>query len=279
MKKKKLIFMTMILFAFSIVFVGCGSSEDTNTTEDNSTDKGEKKTPVDEAINIDDATVKELYKYVSYGNDTMNRDYYFYKHDKITRDSLTGYEIHFYAYQLLSMKDVKVLSKGEFGIPEFSIGADVYDTAIKKLFGDVKYSRDEEYSWISHFAIEGSSGINFKFDKAKNAYIGTAGGVGGIDSVLLPFYGRLESATKNTGDNSITFTERVIFTNEAWDSTEGKLYSDETKKNLISDIKVGYDTVTVKDLDKYFEKGGSITYKFVLSQNNEYHFHSSQINK
>lgn len=251
-----------------------------------------------ENLAIDDSLVLKLYGYVKNEPNCIFYNSYFWQQKSLSATLFDDKEKYYLAFRLIDINDIKITPTTEESNPKFEIPFNIYDKAMKKIFGDnVVYSTTGEYSFLSDKSIDNNSFINFKYNAQTNSYVGEASGAGGTCSIVLPFYNKLVSATKV--ENKIIIKEKFIFTSDDAESlteselsalyAEGKspkisykIYADYNKSILIYQSEL-LDRETIDSnpitIDNYLDKVNTITYTFTLGSDNEYHYTSSEVEK
>ncbi|MBQ9019413.1 MAG: hypothetical protein IJ097_03810 [Bacilli bacterium] len=283
----------LILIIIGAVIIGLIIFLLINKTLNNKEKSTTPEVPTSQKRSLNESNVKILYDYVTYGTSGIRNDK-FVKEKKVTINSFNNQEKFYYALQFAQASDFTKITEEE-NKEKNSIQYYISDKKVKKFmekfFGkNVKYSKDEKIKYKFDFTLDDIpvkesvlvyssklDGYITSFDKDNES---TDNSKNVDNEVLLdPYIGKLVEAWKES-DGSYRLVEKVIYPvySKQNDGTyEVNIYSDFDHKNII-------EKVTDKDenyirkikIDKYIDKGATITYIFKLNGNVLY-FDSSKI--
>lgn len=275
-KNLSLIFVILMALVFGVV-VFLLSSLFFSGSKTNNNRNQEKK----ESISINDKNVKKLYSYITYGPNN-NRYTLFIKQKKVEQDSISNLDKYLYAMQFITKDDV--LEKDINNTKTYYIKSSVIKNAIKKMYGNnIKYTETSEVPIVLDFTIDNKNKGTMTYDNSLDGYILSLTDLSqNQEEIIKPHYEKLKSA-EYKDNKSINIKESIIYVtykkNED-NSYSYKVYSDYEHTILIDNV----ENISLEQLQKtpitindYKDIATTITYNFMLDDNNNYYFNSSSI--
>lgn len=275
-KNLSLIFVILMALVFGVV-VFLLSSLFFSGSKTNNNQNQEKK----ESISINDKNVKKLYSYITYGPNN-NRYTLFIKQKKVEQDNISNLDKYLYAMQFITKDDV--LEKNINNTKTYYIKSSVIKNAIKKMYGNnIKYTETSEVPIVLDFTIDNKNKGTMTYDNSLDGYILSLTDLSqNQEEIIKPHYEKLKSA-EYKDNKSINIKESIIYVtykkNED-NSYSYKVYSDYEHTILIDNV----ENISLEQLQKtpitindYKDIATTITYNFMLDDNNNYYFNSSSI--
>lgn len=275
-KNLSLIFVILMALVFGVV-VFLLSSLFFSGSKTNNNRNQEKK----ESISINDKNVKKLYSYITYGPNN-NRYTLFIKQKKVEQDNISNLDKYLYAMQFITKDDV--LEKDINNTKTYYIKSSVIKNAIKKMYGNnIKYIETSEVPIVLDFTIDNKNKGTMTYDNSLDGYILSLTDLSqNQEEIIKPHYEKLKSA-EYKDNKSINIKESIIYVtykkNED-NSYSYKVYSDYEHTILIDNV----ENISLEQLQKtpitindYKDIATTITYNFMLDDNNNYYFNSSSI--
>lgn len=275
-KNLSLIFVILIALVFGVVVFLLSSLFFSGSKTNNNQNQGKK-----ESISINDKNVKKLYSYITYGPNN-NRYTLFIKQKKVEQDSISNLDKYLYAMQFITKDDV--LEKDINNTKTYYIKSSVIKNAIKKMYGNnIKYIETSEVPIILDFTVDNKNKGTMTYDNSLDGYILSLTDLSqNQEEIIKPHYEKLKSA-EYKDNNSINIKESIIYVtykkNED-NSYSYKVYSDYEHTVLIDNV----ENISLEQLQKtpitindYKDIATTITYNFMLDDNNNYYFNSSSI--
>lgn len=275
-KNLSLIFVILIALVFGVVVFLLSSLFFSGSKTNNNQNQGKK-----ESISINDKNVKKLYSYITYGPNN-NRYTLFIKQKKVEQDNISNLDKYLYAMQFITKDDV--LEKNINNTKTYYIKSSVIKNAIKKMYGNnIKYTETSEVPIVLDFTIDNKNKGTMTYDNSLDGYILSLTDLSqNQEEIIKPHYEKLKSA-EYKDNNSINIKESIIYVtykkNED-NSYSYKVYSDYEHTVLIDNV----ENISLEQLQKtpitindYKDIATTITYNFMLDDNNNYYFNSSSI--
>ena len=241
-------------------------------------------TPVDTQVNIDDETVKILYKTVAhkedYGNDLFLRE------NNVTIDTFKDEDKLYYALQFVQPEELTYSEQMTDNKQK------IYDLSLSRIrnylptfFGkDVSFTPVEELTYKFDFTINDLGIAKLTYNDEEEVYKVVFESLDEAKEAELvkPYYTELSSATKKA-DGTLILNEKVIYASSTKESDTYKIniYKDYQHTTLIE----ARQDVTKDDLnsnpisiEKYKDRAATITYTFKVKElNKNYYFAGSSI--
>ncbi len=275
-KNLSLIFVILIALVFGVVVFLLSSLFFSGSKTNNNQNQGKK-----ESISINDKNVKKLYSYITYGPHN-NRYTLFIKQKKVEQDNISNLDKYLYAMQFITKDDV--LEKNINNTKTYYIKSSVIKNAIKKMYGNnIKYTETSEVPIVLDFTIDNKNKGTMTYDNSLDGYILSLTDLSqNQEEIIKPHYEKLKSA-EYKDNKSINIKESIIYVtykkNED-NSYSYKVYSDYEHTILIDNV----ENISLEQLQKtpitindYKDIATTITYNFMLDDNNNYYFNSSSI--
>ena len=235
--------------------------------------------PVDQQLNIADATVQVLYKSISYGTRTF-RDDKFIKNDSVNLNSFSDSEKYFYALQFVQQTDFEETGEVDSTTNKkvYRISNDSIKSYMQRFFGpQVNYSTEEKVTHTFRFDIDGNNYAELtyseEFDGFKAIFTEKKDFIANKD-LIKPYYTSLFNAVLKA-DKTLVIEEKVIYTH--FENEEGKykikITSDPQNNQIIEEKQ----NITAEQLNEvpidildYGDKTGIVTYLFKVNGNSYY---------
>ena len=236
-----------------------------------------KNTPKEEAIkqiDIEDNTVQELYKKVSY-NELNTKDPIFIQNKSTDSESMSNKDKYLLALSLVDEKEVLDTNTTKEDKKVYSITPDVIREHMKDIFGDgIKYTRDTTIdSYVFSFDKDGLNTASIKYDQTAARYevIFNSKTEENDTPLNRNYYSELSKAENVEGN--LVLTEKIVYVNcianeEDDDTYSCELYKDYDKtikleeKNNISKKGILLDSLKETNIIKYeFENSNN---KYIL---------------
>ena len=201
-----------------------------------------KNTPKEEAIkqiDIEDNTVQELYKKVSY-NELGTKDPIFIQNKSTDSESMSNKDKYLLALSLVDEKEVLDTNTTKEDKKVYSITPDVIREHMKDIFGDgVKYTRDTTIdSYVFSFEKDGLNTASIKYDQTAARYevIFNSKTEENDTPLNRNYYSELSKAENIEGN--LVLTEKIVYVNCTANEEDDDTYSCELYKDYDKTIKL-----------------------------------------
>ena len=270
-----IIIVVVALVAFLVVFLIA------NAIFNPKQKKVEPVVPTSEKLSLTENNVKILYQYVTYGTKGIRNDK-FIKNKSVKLKDFTDEEIYYYALQFAQVEDFDFTGNvDENNNKIYTITSRTVKKYVERYFGkNVKYSTDLVITYPFSFSINGKSVGILKYNEETDSYDTVFTEETKEDELLIePYAGKLIEAYKEP-DGGYKLVEKVIFINTE-KQEDGKykvIISKDYEGNNVIESSVDQTEEDIKKIkvNKYINKGATVTYNFKLNSNVLY-FDSSEI--
>ncbi len=270
-----IIIVVTAIIAFLVVFLI------TNAIFNPKQKKVEPVTPTSEKRSLTEENVKILYQYVTYGTTGIRNDK-FVKNKSVKLKDFTDEEILYYALQFAQVDDFDFTGNyDENNNKIYSISSRMIKKYVERYFGkNVNYSTDVVISYPFTFSINDKNVGVLKYNDDTSSFDTTFASKSEEKEYLIePYVGKLTEAYKDP-DGGYRLIEKVIFI-DLEKQDDGKyqvIISKDYEHNNIIESSVDQSEEDIKNINinKYIDKGSTITYTFKLNGNVLY-FDSSEM--
>lgn len=270
-----IIIVVTAIVAFLVVFLI------TNAIFNPKQKKVEPVTPTSEKRSLTEENVKILYQYVTYGTTGIRNDK-FIKNKSVKLKDFTDEEILYYALQFAQVDDFDFTGNyDENNNKIYSISSRMIKKYVERYFGkNVNYSTDVVISYPFTFSINDKNVGVLKYNDDTSSFDTTFASKSEEKEYLIePYVGKLTEAYKDP-DGGYRLIEKVIFI-DLEKQDDGKyqvIVSKDYEHNNIIESSVDQSEEDIKNINinKYIDKGSTITYTFKLNGNVLY-FDSSEM--
>ncbi|MBQ2640075.1 MAG: hypothetical protein IJF92_04900 [Bacilli bacterium] len=253
------IFIGIIVFAISSLLFSKPEKNNSNT------EKLETKVELE----LDSKKVKNLYKYVTYGEDNI-----FVKTPNIKLENFSDYDKYYYSGSLIKEDDVKEIEDRDSGNKLHTIDYSKIKTNMEKYFGEgVDFEKESVVTIMLPFDIDGKNICTLTYNENLTAYTVSCNEKKEINNNS---YRELISAKEE--NNKIILKEKLFFINqkEENDKINYDIYKDYNHTILITSDDIDKKDFNLENIYKDNKKQlTTITYTFKKNKK-DYYFYSSK---
>ncbi len=242
----------------------------------------EKPEEINTSIDINNQTVQELYKNITYGMNGIRYEK-FIKEPRVTLDDFSNYEKYYYALSFIKDSDFQDTGSNNQSKTEiYSLSSDKIASYMRKYFGDdVTYEKKSSivYTFQQVNKMNKNTGT-LKYDDTNKKYTIVFTSRQPIRFQTLAskkYFAKLAKANQ-VKEDEIELIEDIIYTR--CDQNQSRTYSCNLFKDYENTVRIGEKVGVSADTEidfEEFENHTQIIYRFKKSMEGNYVFKSSKI--